>query len=238
MRDVAGIVTSRRPVVASAVAVVVLLAVSVARGPEVPDAPAVASGSGSSLAPLPQRLTNVGGVYQEETGFDLSDLEPSELPYAYMTPIPPEEASPLDGAYVRITPLKGLGQPAVALPIRCLRCIPFRVEAGVSTLTMYHGRYFLHHQLSGFRSLGFFEVDGPMVTFFNDPNCPMDRGVYRWAQEGTELALHVIDDPCPFDELRAQDLTASPWTLFNHCVSRFLGLWPGELGCSKRRFQP
>jgi hypothetical protein len=202
------------------------------------DTPVVSGEPGPTLAPLPERLTNVGGVYQEESGFELSDLEPSELPYAYTTPIPPEVASPLDGAYVRITPLKGLGQPAVALPIRCLRCIPFRIEAGVNTLTMYHGRYFLHHQLSGFRSLGFFEVDGPQVTFFNDPNCPMDRGIYRWTREGTELTLHVVDDPCPFDELRAKDLTASPWTLFNHCVTRFLGLWPGELGCSKRSFQP
>ncbi len=114
----------------------------------------------SSMASIPERLTDVGGIYQKDTGIELSDLDPSELPYPYTTPVPPEVASPLDGVYVRVTPLEGLGQPAVALPIRCLRCIPFRVEAGVSTLTLYHGRYFLHHHLSNFRSLGILRGHG------------------------------------------------------------------------------
>lgn len=224
---------------ACVLAVGLLAAAAVTSSGEPPAAGSAAPGpSGSSLAPLPERLTDVGGIYQQDTGIELSDLDPSELPYPYTTPVPPEAASPLDGAYVRITPLEGLGQPAVALPIRCLRCIPFRVEAGVNTLMMYHGRYFLQHQLSGFRSLGFFEVNGRQVTFLDDPNCPTDRGVYRWARDGVELSFRVISDPCPFDELRAQDMTASPWTAFNHCLSRIIGLWPGELGCSQRRFHP
>jgi hypothetical protein len=228
-----------RAIVGSAIALVVV-AVAAGLGATHDHDPSVAlSGATSTpLAPLPERLTDVGGVYQEESGFDLDDLDPSELPYPYTRPIPPEQASPLDGAYLRITSLEGRGQPAVALPIRCLRCIPFRVEAGVSTLTLYHGRYFLHHQLSNFRSLGFFEVDGDRVTFFNDPNCPQDRGVYRWVRDGVELSLQAVHDACPFDRLRAQDLTDSPWTAFNHCLSRVTGLWPGELGCSKRRFEP
>jgi hypothetical protein len=105
-------------------------------------------------------------------------------------------------------------------------------------IDLYHGRYFLHHHLSNFRSLGFFEVTGHHVTFFDDPNCPTDRGVYRWRREGVALTLQVVHDPCPFDQLRAQDMTASPWTVFNHCLTRFTGLWPGELGCSQRRFEP
>jgi hypothetical protein len=225
-------------VVACALAVGLL---AVAAGFAVRDSEPSAGTTGSprsSMASIPERLTDVGGIYQKDTGIELSDLDPSELPYPYTTPVPPEVASPLDGVYVRVTPLEGLGQPAVALPIRCLRCIPFRVEAGVSTLTLYHGRYFLHHHLSNFRSLGFFEVDGHRVTFFDDPNCPTDRGVYRWQREGVALTFRVVSDPCPFDQLRAQDMTASPWTLFNHCLTRFTGLWPGELGCSQRRFEP
>ena len=237
MPSVAGSASSRRAAIAGVLAVGLLATVtgsSMVSDPE----PSASPVSRSPLAPLPDRLTNVGGVYQEESGIELDDLGPGELPYAYTEPIPPEEASPLDGAYLRIRSLEGLGQPAVALPIRCLRCIPFRVEAGVSTITLYHGRYFLHHQLSDFHSLGFFEVDGQRVTFFNDPNCSMDRGVYRWERSGVELILVEVDDPCPFDRLRAQDLTDAPWTAFNHCLSRITGLWPGELGCSKRRFQP
>jgi hypothetical protein len=225
-------------VVACALAVGLLAA---AAGFAVRDSDSSARMSGSprsSMASIPERLTDVGGIYQKDSGIELSDLDPSELPYPYITPVPPEVASPLDGVYVRVTPLEGLGQPAVALPIRCLRCIPFRVEAGVSTLTLYHGRYFLHHQLSGFRSLGFFEVDGHRVEFLDDPNCPTDRGVYRWQRDGVALSLRVVRDPCPFDQLRSQDLTASSWTLFNHCLTRFIGLWPGELGCSQRRFEP
>jgi hypothetical protein len=225
-------------VVACALAVGLLAA---AAGFAVRDSEPSARMSGSprsSMASIPERLTDVGGIYQKDSGIELSDLDPSELPYPYTTPVPPEVVSPLDGVYVRVTPLEGLGQPAVALPIRCLRCIPFRVEAGVSTLTLYHGRYFLHHQLSGFRSLGFFEVDGHRVEFLDDPNCPTDRGVYRWQRDGLALSLRVVRDSCPFDQLRSQDLAASPWTMFNHCLTRFIGLWPGELGCSQRRFEP
>lgn len=215
-----------------------LLAAATVASSRAPEPTGRSTVSGSSLAPVAQRLTDVGGVYQEDTGIELGDLDPSELPYPYTGTVPPEVASPLDGVYVRITPLEGLGQPAVALPIRCLRCIPFRVEAGVETLTLYHGRYFLHHHLSNFRSLGFFEVDGRRVTFFDDPNCPTDPGVYRWERDGVHLDLEVVRDSCPFDQLRAQDLAASSWTAFNHCLSRFTGLWPGELGCSQRRFEP
>jgi hypothetical protein len=229
---------ARRAIGAGVAALLVVVAVGlIAAGDDQAD-PVASPGSSPALAPVAERLTNVGGVYQEETGIGLEDLDPAELPYPYTEPVPPEAASPIDGAYLKITPLRGLGQPAVALPIRCLRCIPFRIEAGVSTLILFHGRYFLHHQLSDFRSLGFFAVDGHRVTFTNDPNCPTTPGVYRWRRDGVELSLEEIHDPCPFDRLRARDLTAAPWTAFNHCLTRFEGLWPGELGCEKRRFQP
>lgn len=230
--------SGRRAIAAGVAAAAVLAVVAVISIGDHGSRASVPPHASATLAPVTERLTNVGGVYQEESGIGLDDLDPAELPYPYTQPIPPEEASPIDGAYLKITPLEGLGQPAVALPIRCLRCIPFRIEAGVSTLILFHGRYFLHHQLSDFRSLGFFVVDGHRVTFSNDPSCPTTRGVYRWRRDGVELVLDVIHDPCPFDRLRAQDLTASPWTAFNHCLSRFEGLWPGELGCAKRRFQP
>ena len=52
------------------------------------------------MASIPDRLTDVGGIYQKDSGIELSDLDPSELPYPYTTPVPPEVASPLDGVYI------------------------------------------------------------------------------------------------------------------------------------------
>jgi hypothetical protein len=182
-------------------------------------------------------LIDIGGIYMAETGIDLQDLPPSQLPYPYTDrAVPGEGATPVDGAYLRIVTLESLGPPA--LPIRCLRCIPFRVDPGISTLILYHGRYFLHQHLSDFHSLGFFDVQGRRITFFDDPNCPTSEGVYRWERVGRHLSLRVIHDPCPFDRLRAVNLTTSAWTAFDHCLFRFVGLWPGELGCRNRVFEP
>jgi hypothetical protein len=218
------------------VAVAVAGAFLVGRG----SAPGAPAARGSGVRPTSTAsLIDVGGVYMAETGIDLADLPPSELPYPYTDrSVPGEEATPVDGAYLRIISLESLGSPKLALPIRCLRCIPFRVDPGTSTLILYHGRYFLHQHLSGFHSLGFFDVQGRRITFFDDPNCPTSEGVYRWERTGHDLTLQVIHDPCPFDRLRAVNLTASAWTAFNHCLFRFVGLWPGELGCTNRVFEP
>lgn len=225
-------------VVSSMLVVGAALGFVTGRRSAVADASRPASSSHPESPASPISLIDVGGIYMGETGFDLKDMPPSELPYPYTTPVPPETPTVLDGAYLRIIPLEQLGSAKVALPIRCLRCIPFRLDAGVSTLTLYHGRYFLDHHLSGFRSLGFYEVGGQHITLFDDPNCGTTRGVYRWTRTGSQLQLHVIDDPCPFDELRAADLTTSAWTAFDHCIVRFEGLWPGELGCRNRAFDP
>jgi hypothetical protein len=192
----------------------------------------------ASASPSDPALTRVGGITMVDPGITLDDLEPGGLPYAYVGPVPPEEPTPVDGAYLRVQPLRGLGPAEVALPMRCLRCIPFRVEAGVSTLILYRGRYFLNHQSSGFKTLGFYLVRGDRITFYDDPSCPETRGVYRWVRTDARLSLEVVRDPCPFDRLRAIDLTSTAWTGFNHCVSRLLGLWPGELGCRNRAYQP
>jgi hypothetical protein len=203
-------------------------------------APGAPSARASDAASRPTvSLIDVGGIYVAETGIDLGDLPPSQLPYPYTErPVPPEDATAVDGAYLRIIPLEDLGPPKLALPLQCLRCIPFRVAPGVSTLILYHGRYFLHQHLSDFRALGFFDVRGRRITFFDDPNCPTSEGVYRWERSGRGLSLEVIHDPCPFDQLRAVNLTTSAWTAFDHCIFRFVGLWPGQLGCQHRVFEP
>jgi hypothetical protein len=223
-------------------AVVILLATSIGFVAGRGAAPSVESRPTPVRHPEPAasqaHLVDIGGLYQAEAGIGLDDLPPGELPYPYRQPAPPEAPTVLDGAYVRIIPIERLGPPQLALPLQCLRCIPFRITAGVATLILYRGRYFLHDHLSDFRALGFYEIHGRRVSFFDDPNCPTSRGVYRWTESGSKLQLEVVKDPCPFDVLRAKDLTMFRWTAFDHCLLRFVGLWPGQLGCQDRSFQP
>jgi hypothetical protein len=235
--------TRRRTGSRVAVAVVVILLVSavgfiIGRRSVAAGAPAAPTSTHPASSPSPVHLIVIGGIQMAETGIGLKDLPPGELPYPYITPVPPEAATMLDGAYLRIISVKQLGSVNTALPVMCLRCIPFRIDAGVSTLILYHGRYFLHDHLSDFRSVGFYEVNSHRIAFFDDPNCGTTRGVYRWTRSRSQLHLQVIHDTCPFDELRANDLTTLPWTAFDHCVFRVIGLWPGQLGCVNRTFRP
>ncbi len=181
-----------------------------------------------SASPSPVDLVKVGGVYMAARSFD---LPPEVEPYAYTRPGPPRAATPIDGTYLRVTSIDDVGGPLVGLPYRCLRCIPFRRDAGLSTLIFFEGRYFLEHQISGFRASGHFTVDGGTLTLFNDSNCSSMEGSYRWKRAAGALRLRVIDDPCPFDDLRTADLTFQPWVKVNQCFHRLVDLWPAVVGC-------
>src|SRR5437879_2504325 len=101
-----------------------------------------------SASPSIVHLVKSGGIYMADTGIDLSDVPPDDLPYPYDGRTPPDRATPIDGAYLRNLALGPLGGPTVGLPLHCLRCIPYRLDAGITTLILYHGRYFLDHLLS------------------------------------------------------------------------------------------
>lgn len=134
---------------------------------------------------------------------DLWRTDPSE-PYAFVTPVPPLAPTPIDGTYHRdFTP--------GSKPIPCRRCAPFRLDRGPSTLELTEGRFQILHEGNAFRTQGHYQVEGPRLILFNDPVCPETRGVYRWDLEGELLALEEVEDPCPFDLLRARYLTAAPW---------------------------
>lgn len=217
----------KRAVAIAAVALIVGAAAGYAFG---------SAGGGSSDArtstvspsPSPVHLVKVGGVFMNERHDELTpDLEP----YPFTTPIPPREPTAIDGTYLRIMLLSDVGGPVVGLPYRCLRCIPYRVDPGITTLIFYEGRYFLHHRLSGFKALGHYTVDGDRIRLFNDPNCSGTAGIYRWDLDGRNLAFHVVEDPCPFDNERSTDLTVRSWTQIPACHRRLIGLWPGFLGC-------
>ncbi len=164
--------------------------------------------------------------------------EPVELtsafePYDYLKAAPPREPTPIDGFYLRILTLDETGGPRVGygLPVHCLRCVPYSVDAGVQTLLFYEGRYFLEHQINGFRALGHYDVQGDRLSLFNDVNCSRTRGTYTWDLEGGSLTLAVIDDPCPYVDERSHDLTLASWDAVNPCASGVAHWYPGRLGC-------
>ena len=151
-------------------------------------------------------------------------------PFDY-APAPPLEVTDIDGYYLRIVLLEEVGGPRWGLPFHCRRCPAFRVDPGVETLLLYRGRFWLEHQMSGTRAYGHYEVSGDRVAFFNDPNCSGIRGVYRWSETGANLSFHVLDDSCPFEDERADDLTFSPWTRVRPCLSGIEYWWPALIGC-------
>ncbi len=229
-----GIVRGRwwRWVPAVAVAVAgIAWAVAVDRDAAPASASAPTPGPSPTASPSIRRveLVKVGGVFAAIPDREIHD--PRLLPYPFMSPTPPPVATGIDGTYLRTMTLGDVGGARIGLPYRCLRCPPYRLDAGVSTLIFSKGRFYVHHHLSGFRSLGSFVVDGDRVTLFNDANCPQTPGVYRFAITRHGLRLEVIEDDCPISGERAVDLMVRPWTRVSACVRRIDNLWPGEIAC-------
>jgi hypothetical protein len=198
-------------------------------GPTATPAGSSATPSGTSTAPSP--LPSLVRIHPG--GQDLfvvpPSIPPEDKPYPFSSPAPPDQPTALDGTYMKIVPFTD--RPENQLPIRCFRCIPYRPDVGVSTLILFHGEYYVHHNLSGTKASGNFTVSGSRLTLFNDANCPDDQGTYTWRVHGHRLVLQVERDPCPFDRLRSQDLTSHPWTRVDPCVFRILDLWPAAVAC-------
>lgn len=132
---------------------------------------------------------------------------PEEIlqPYPYTTPLPPPTPTILDGVYQRVVPDRGTTVP-------CRRCAPYKAEGGTWTLSLEAGAFRVSHPVTRFQGVGSFTVTGERITFFNDPNCHRDVGVYHWELDGRSLRLAEVADPCAFG-LRAGNLTAGRWLL-------------------------
>ena len=209
--------------------IVALAAIAVGGDDAVPHPRAAASAPTPSVSPSPVTLAKVGGVFLAIPDRRITD--PRLLPYPFMSPTPAPTDSVLDGTYLRTLTLGELGGARIAMPYRCLRCIPYRIDAGVSTLILTRGAYYVHHQLSGFRTMGSFVVDGDRLTLFNDPNCPQTPGTYRFELTAHALRFTVIEDDCAYGGERPDDLSFSAWTHVSACVRRIQDLWPGEVAC-------
>jgi hypothetical protein len=177
----------------------------------------------------PVQLARVGGLPIAIPDRTLDD--PRLMPYPFMSPTPPPGSSVLDGTYLRTIDLDQIGGARIGLPYRCFRCPPYRVDAGVSTLMFLNGAYYLHHHLSGFRTMGSFVIEDDTITLFNDANCPQTPGVYRFVRTSHGLRFTVVEDDCPYSNERAKDLMFEPWIHVSACVRRIQNLWPGEYAC-------
>lgn len=158
-------------------------------------------------------------------------LTPEHEPYDYRQRAPERVPTKLDGFYLRIITLREVGGPKLGMPSHCLRCVPYSVDAGVQTLTLYEGRYYLEHQINGFRALGHYVVESRTVSLFNDPNCSQTLGRYRWDLQGRRLSFREIHDPCPYVDERPNDLTLRPWIRVDACTSGIDHWYPAFLGC-------
>src|SRR3954464_15696812 len=217
------------------VAIVALSIVAMGRGDDGAVAAASASPSADASAPTPSasispvKLARVGGLPIAIPDREIKD--PSLMPYPFMSPTPPPVETPIDGTYMRTVDLDEVGGARIGLPYRCFRCPPFRVDAGVSTLIFTKGAYYLHHSMSGFRTMGSFVIDGDTITLFNDANCPQIPGEYTFDHTAHGLTLHVVHDGCPYSHERADDLEFHDWTRVSPCFRRISDLWPGEVAC-------
>jgi hypothetical protein len=203
-------------------------------GPPAAEVPS-RSPSAGAFAATPEPSASPGAKLQKVGGVPAATaaptVDPFLLPYPYMSPTPSPTATVLDGTWMRILTLRDVGGARIGLPFRCLRCPPYRVDAGVSTIMFVDGAYYLHHQISDFKTQGSFVVEGDRVTLFNDPNCPQEPGEYRFEVTKHALRFEVIDDDCPWSGERAIDLMRTPWTDLHVCARWVKHLWPGAVAC-------
>ena len=208
---------ARRVAVGLAVAAVAFAGGLVAGGEGESPAAGIAGASRSSAPPSPVATGPI-------------DLPPEAEPYHYR-PAPPREATPVDGSYMRVFTLEEMGGRDLGVPTHCLRCVPYSVDAGVQTLLLHEGRFYLEHQINEFRALGHYTVEGRRIVFFNDVNCSRTRGTYSWTRREGQLTFDLIDDPCPYVDERSNDLTLAPWSLIDVCHSGIERWYPVRVGC-------
>jgi len=146
-------------------------------------------------------------------------------PYPYTTPLPPANGTILDDTYVKLDPRPGERAP-------CRRCPPYPPEGGVWRLHLDKGIFRVSHDGTGWATVGSFVVSGDQISFFNDPHCYEDVGIYTWELEDGELALEVIEDDCAFG-LREENFVAHPWESCQppSTEAAITNHWPTPVGC-------
>jgi hypothetical protein len=190
----------------AAVAVFILVAVACSSSHDAPQSTPAAS----EITPMP---TTIWSAMLQRT------------PYPYTTPLPPADPTSLDGTYVKFDPRPGERAP-------CRRCPPYPPEGGIWRLALDKGIFRVYHDGTGWATVGSFVVSGDRISFFNDPHCYEDVGIYAWELEDGELALEVVEDDCAFG-LREENFVAYPWESCQppSTEAAITNHWPAPVGC-------
>lgn len=125
-------------------------------------------------------------------------------PFAYLTPLPDPETTPLDGLYTKV-------DQSWPQWWKCLRCADYRVAGGIWKLQFDKGVMRIFYEVNGWRSISSYTVEGDHLYLFNDPYCPEHVGEYQWSAVDGQLELTPLNDPCSFD-LRAENLSKQTWS--------------------------
>ena len=126
-------------------------------------------------------------------------------PYPHLLPLPKAVASPLDGTFAKVD----------ASPPQwwtCYRCADYRPMGGIWRMQFDKGVMRIFYEVTNWKSIASFTVEGDRLKIFNDPFCPQEVGEYEWSLDGGQLTLTAILDGCAFD-LRMENLGKEAWTL-------------------------
>ncbi len=127
----------------------------------------------------------------------------ARTPIAYSgTPLPESSQTPIDGTYVKLDP----SWPQWWL---CLRCADYRPAGGIWKLQFDHGVMRILYDVTGWRSLAWYSLEGDRLLVAHDAYC-QDVGVYGWELREGSLHLRAIEDECAFG-LRSRNLSRQPW---------------------------
>ncbi|MBI3158383.1 MAG: hypothetical protein HYZ26_02140 [Chloroflexi bacterium] len=118
-------------------------------------------------------------------------------------PLPPAERAEIDGVYSKLD----LSEPQWW---RCLRCADYRPGGGIWKLSFDNGILRIYYDVTGWRSIASYSIEGDRLFIFNDPYCPEDVGEYRWQRDLKTLSLEVVSDACSIN-LRGQNLSQQAW---------------------------
>ena len=139
-------------------------------------------------------------VLQQNAWEDL--LRATPIPHEFSLPEP--VASALDGTYAKV-------DQSPPQWWTCYRCADYRPMGGIWRLQFDKGAMRIFYEVTNWKSIASFTVNGNRVRIFNDPFCPHVVGEYVWKIEGGQLNLNAIDDSCAFD-LRKGNLTKQAWS--------------------------
>ena len=123
-------------------------------------------------------------------------------PIARGTPQPDPVVSPIDGTYAKLDE----SWPQWWL---CFRCADYRPAGGLWRLQFDRGVMRIYYDVTGWRSLASYSVEGDRLSLFNDAYCAA-VGAYSWRRIDGSLHLEVIEDGCLF-QLRGKNLSLQTW---------------------------